>query len=65
MKLNIVSVRILIKEATMNILSLIVNNPMMVVIGLVGLTLIATADWLSRTPKVVRQPVRINWDRKK
>ncbi len=49
----------------MNILSFIVNNPMMLVMGLVGLTLIATANWLSRTPKVVRQPVRINSNRKK
>ena len=49
----------------MYILSFIVNNPMMVVMGLVGLTLIATASWLSRTPKVVRQPVRINSNRKK
>lgn len=48
----------------MNILSLLINNPMMLVIGLVGLTLIATASRLSRTPKVVRQPVRINSNRK-
>jgi len=49
----------------MNILMFIANNPMVVVLGLVGLTLIATANWLSRTPKVVRQPVRISGDRKK
>ncbi len=49
----------------MYILSFIVNNPMVVVLGVVGLTLIATASWLSRTSKVVRQPVCIDWDRKK
>ena len=49
----------------MYILGFIANNPMMIVLGLVGLTLIATASWLSRTPKVVRQPVRITWTRKK
>ncbi len=49
----------------MYILSFIANNPMVVVLGLVGLTLIATASWLSRTSKVVRQPVRIDWDSKK
>ncbi len=49
----------------MNILSFIANNPMMVVLGLVGLTLIATASWLSRAPKAVRQPVRIRWDRRR
>ena len=48
----------------MYILSFVVNNPMVVVLGLVGLTLIATASWLGRTPKVVRQPVRIYSNRK-
>ncbi len=49
----------------MYILGFIANDPMMVVLGLVGLTLIATASWLSRTTKVVRQPVRIPLTRKK
>ncbi len=47
----------------MNILSLIANNPMMVVLGLIGLVLIVAAGWLSREPKAVRQPVRIPRDR--
>ncbi len=49
----------------MNILSLVANNPMMVVLGLIGLVMIITAGWLARAPKAVRQPVRIRWDRRK
>jgi fumarate reductase subunit C len=49
----------------MNILILIANNPMMVVLGLMGLVLIVTAGWLGRAPKAIRQPVRIPSDRKK
>ncbi len=49
----------------MNILSFIANNPMMVVLGLMGLMLIITAGWLSRAQKAVRQPVRIPSDRRK
>ncbi len=49
----------------MNILSFVANNPMMVILGLIGLVMITAAGWLGRAPKTVRQPVRIPVDRRK
>ncbi len=43
----------------MNILILVANNPVMVLLGLIGLVMIIAAGWLGRAPKTVRHPVRV------
>ena len=49
----------------MDILTFFANNPMIIVLGMIGVSLVTTASMLGRWQEPARQPVRIDWNHKK
>ncbi len=45
----------------MDIFTFLANNPFIIVLGLMGLSLVTTASLLGRPLKPVKQPVRVDW----
>jgi hypothetical protein len=49
----------------MDVLTFFTNNPMTIVLGLIGISLVTTSSLLGRWQKPTKQPVRIDWKHKK